>query len=718
MEHSQAVTAPQSAGLPTLDAGRAPIREDLLAFCENFGAVLWVYDLDERRIAYVNGSYERLWGRAVAELYADPRAWQAAVHPEDLEAVKAAVRRLSTGACDVTYRIVRPSGETRWIRTRSVSLVTGADGRRRVAGTSEDVTDAHRTEAALRGLAADLSTDGHGDYFQALVTHLASATGADHVIAGALDPRDPGLVRTVAMCTKGELAEGLDYRLEGTPCADVLGTEIYCHPRGVRTLYPDDPDLAALGIEGYMGVRLSSSTGEPLGLLVALFEEPIRDATFVRTLFLVCAERAGAELARRRADRMHEHANQDLERRVAERTRDLHAANERLRASEERYRLFVQKSSEGIWCLEVEQPVDTSLAPGDQLAPILETGRMVECNDVVAQRLGVPSADHLRGAPLRGLEGFWCEEYSSAVLRLLVEGLQITDVETFPVLSDGRRRHLSGTLVGVFEQRGLRRIWCTERDVTDRIAAEERAHLHQSRLAHFSRLNTVGEMASGIAHELNQPLAAIVNYTSGCIRHLEGSEDSVVRDALVSTRGQAERAGEIIRRLRRFVRRGEHRRAPCSLHEIVRETVGLLTPRIRQLRVRVALELFEGPDLVLADPIQIEQVLVNLVRNGYEAMEAAGVPEPRIVVATRPAEKGRLLAEVRDFGPGLSPAARHDAFQPFFSTRRDGVGLGLPISRSIVEAHGGHLWWVAPQGPGAAFRFTLPRAPDRENMQP
>lgn len=230
-------------------------------------------------------------------------------------------------------------------------------------------------------------------------------------------------------------------------------------------------------------------------------------------------------------------------------------------------------------------------------------------------------------------------------------------------------------------------------------------------LARLARLNLVGELGSAVAHELNQPLAAIVNYAGGCIRRLEAQGEPELVEALEAVIAQAERAGEIVRALRRFAGRKEVRRAPCSLGEIVRATCQLVAPRTRQLEVTIELDLARGTDLVLADFGQVQEVLLNLVRNSYEALDAAGCDPRRIRITTRPHGPDALEVEVADSGPGLAPGALAEAFEPFTSTRAGAIGLGLTISRSIVEAHGGRLWYG--EGPGAAFCFTLPRAAEK-----
>ncbi len=251
------------------------------------------------------------------------------------------------------------------------------------------------------------------------------------------------------------------------------------------------------------------------------------------------------------------------------------------------------------------------------------------------------------------------------------------------------------------------------RDMRERRQVEEQARRHQQEMAHAARLITLGEMATGLAHELNQPLAAIVNYAQGCARRLEsGTSPEALRQPLaqglahIST--QARRAGEIIRRLRGFVRKSEYRRGAVDVNQLVTEMVDFCAPDARRYRVPVHTELDSDLPAVRADPVQIQQVVLNLLRN---ALEASALPDGReaaaVTVRSATADDGTVLVEVRDHGHGL-PADPEQVFEQFFTTKREGLGLGLAISRSIVEAHGGRLGAGTAPGGGAVFRFTLP----------
>jgi two-component system sensor kinase FixL len=247
------------------------------------------------------------------------------------------------------------------------------------------------------------------------------------------------------------------------------------------------------------------------------------------------------------------------------------------------------------------------------------------------------------------------------------------------------------------------------RDLTERQEAERRIEDLQTELLHASRLSVMGQMASTMAHELNQPLTAVTNYLEAG-RHLlatgaAGSER--IADLMEKAVAQAQRAGEVIRQLRQFVSKGETERRPQNLNQLVEEALALGLVGARQSGVRVTLELDHDLPPVVVDAVQIQQVVLNLVRNAIEAMEE--VDRRELTIATR-AVGDRIETSVADTGPGIAPELTTRLFQPFVTTKKTGMGLGLSICREIVEAHHGHLTTAARPSGGTIFRLTLPRA--------
>jgi len=254
------------------------------------------------------------------------------------------------------------------------------------------------------------------------------------------------------------------------------------------------------------------------------------------------------------------------------------------------------------------------------------------------------------------------------------------------------------------------------RDVTQRQQTEARLQELQSELVHISRLTAMGEMASALAHELNQPLLAIVGFMKGAQRLLaSGSDDDhsgMLRNAMDKAAEQALRAGQIIRRLRDFVARGESERRVESVNRLIEEASALALVGTKDQGVRVRFQFDPAVDLVLVDKVQIQQVLLNLLRNAVEAMEASQKRE--LVVSTAVTDEDMIAIAVADTGSGITPEVASQPFQPFVTSKRDGMGVGLSISRTIVEAHGGQITAQPNPGGGTIFRFTLRAAPQEE----
>lgn len=254
------------------------------------------------------------------------------------------------------------------------------------------------------------------------------------------------------------------------------------------------------------------------------------------------------------------------------------------------------------------------------------------------------------------------------------------------------------------------------RDLTDQQLTEARVKELQSEITHMSRFTALGEMASTLGHEINQPLTAISNYLRGCLRLLERIADPsapMLREAVGKAADQALRAGDIIRRLREFVARGDSERRVESLPRLIEEASTLALIGARGGGIAVEFRLDPAVDLVIADRIQIQQVLVNLIRNAVDVLlECDG--RRALSIETHSATEGTVQVSVTDTGGGLAPEIARQLFQPFITTKQKGMGLGLSICRTIVEAHGGKIWAEARPGGGTIFRFTLRVADEHE----
>lgn len=278
------------------------------------------------------------------------------------------------------------------------------------------------------------------------------------------------------------------------------------------------------------------------------------------------------------------------------------------------------------------------------------------------------------------------------------------DGSTFPMelavgeMRNGDRRYFTGFI----------------RDLTERQQTETRLQELQTELVHVSRLTALGEMASSLAHELNQPLSAIANYLKGSKMLLDRPDPPLdrVSGAVDKAADEALRAGQIIRRLRDFVARGETERSVESLSKLIEEAAALGLVGAKEHGIRVRLDFNRDVDLVLADKVQVQQVVLNLIRNAIDAMIDTQKRELTVNVAST--DDDMALVSVSDTGPGISPDIASQLFQPFVTTKRTGMGVGLSISRTIIEAHGGKIWVDENSGGGAIFRFTLQRVREEE----
>lgn len=248
------------------------------------------------------------------------------------------------------------------------------------------------------------------------------------------------------------------------------------------------------------------------------------------------------------------------------------------------------------------------------------------------------------------------------------------------------------------------------RDTTERKRSDEEIHQTREKLAQFGRLSTLGEMAAGLAHELNQPLTAIATYTQACQRLIESgqSDDDEILATLKKCHSQAQRAGEVIRRLRQFVKKRELGREAISCDEIIHELSALADVDARNNGISLTIDIASGLPNIMVDAVQIQQVILNLIRNGIDAMVDKEHDCAEITVAVENFENDQIRFSVTDHGSGISKTAEENIFQPFFTTKSSGMGLGLSISRSIIETHGGVLGFTKNPSGGTTFYFTLP----------
>ena len=296
------------------------------------------------------------------------------------------------------------------------------------------------------------------------------------------------------------------------------------------------------------------------------------------------------------------------------------------------------------------------------------------------------------------------EDFRYAIIRR--QGIQL--LEGILILPDGKRRMVLGSFQKI--RLGGKTVVATAAvDMTERRHTAETLRTLQSQLAHASRVSAMGEMAAQFAHELNQPLTIISSYATGALNlpAVRGNHADDVADVFRRIAEQAERAGEIIRRTRKFVERHEQEKTAIDVNALIRETVYLIQGEAIRRSVEMHLHLDDSLPPIFGDAVQIQQVVVNLARNGIEAMAASPVDPKQLVIRTERAQGG-IVVSVEDSGVGIPPEIQARLFEPFFSTKADGLGIGLSICRSIVEAHGAELKVSSAPGRGSRFHFSLP----------
>jgi PAS domain S-box-containing protein len=329
--------------------------------------------------------------------------------------------------------------------------------------------------------------------------------------------------------------------------------------------------------------------------------------------------------------------------------------------------------------------------------------RHVYVNRAIERATGIPVEDFLGKTHAENVPDELVQQFHAAQREVLATAEPRILEFTFP--AKDAPRHFECRLFPEFGPDGsVESILSISRDVTDRLKAQEQADQHLAQLAHVSRLSTIGELVSEIAHEINQPLHAIVNFAQASINVLE----KLPADGRANLFGwlkqiseQANRAAEIIRRARRFVRKSSVNRSTIDVNEIVRDCLKLVNFDLRIHHVKLRCELASGLPSVLADGLQVQQVLA------VEAMAANPAENRRLSVRTIQAD-AEVRVSVRDNGRGIASDEAPRLFEPFFTTKAEGMGMGLAVSQSIVQAHSGRLWAEPNADRGVTFHFTLP----------
>jgi len=360
--------------------------------------------------------------------------------------------------------------------------------------------------------------------------------------------------------------------------------------------------------------------------------------------------------------------------------------------SEQQYRVVVETASDAIVSLDDSGTIQFTNAATERIFGY-------KSSDLIGKSLTVLMPEFLRAA------------HASGFKRYLATGqrhMNWQGTELMALRKNGQEFPVEVSF-GEMDRDGLRLFTGFIRDISERKQAEARLRETELELARVSRLTTMGELSASIAHEVNQPLAAVTNNANACLRLLadHNLDPEVLRCALKEMVADSTRASAVIARIRAFIKKAPTEKTEVDINELIQEVLALARHKLQENRVSLERQLTKALPLVMADRVQLQQVLVNLLMNAIEAMSAV-TNRPRLLwVQSQLDESGNILVAIRDSGTGLSFEA--DAlFTPFVTTKADGLGMGLPISRSLIEGHGGHLWSEPNVPHGAAFSFTLP----------
>ena len=454
-------------------------------------------------------------------------------------------------------------------------------------------------------------------------------------------------------------------------------------------------------------------------------------------LLRVAANQAGIGLQEAHLSSEQRRTAEKLDQRVVRRTRQLIAVNEELRKeiiehkradaelreSEQRYRHIFQTAGVSIWeedFSQVTAAIDDLKAQGvrnfsqyiaahpEFIQQAISMVKIIDVNDATVKLFEAQSKDEL----LVSLHKIFLpktEEVFAGELIAIAEGRTNFESETVLQTLRGDKLAVLFTIAFPRQPAKLNSVLVSIMDITERKRADEALHKTQAELAHVTRVATLGELTASIAHEVKQPLAAIVTNGNACLRWLAGDSPSLdeARETARRIIRDGNRAGDVIGRIRTLLRKTGTEKELLDMNQAIREVVALAEGEVRRNGVALRTELTGDLPPILGDRVELEQVVLNLIMNAIEAMSAIGDRPRELVVRTQSGEVDQVCVTVQDSGIGLDPQSMGRIFDAFYTTKSQGMGMGLAISRSIVENHGGQLWAVPNEGPGATFQFTL-----------
>lgn len=656
-------------------------------------AGIWAWDVRTHEVFI-----EPVWGEVLGYPAGTlPRTFDRVLllnHPDDRNGLTESARahlRGETAYLEYCHRVLCSDGTALWCWSRG-RLIKDERGNPVLAGSSALLTadpDAHplfaqladarkqaaeeqqrreHTEWLARTTADAASRNDRRRFFEDMVRQLGEML--EHRMILVCEHGDgPPEAHVLACWFDGALQTAIDsYPVTGTPCAGTWSREIVYHPTDLQSKFPEDQMLRDFGLHSYIGVPFWDSDGRVIGHLAVLHDHPLGlDSVPHLRIF---ASRAASEWERR------SETSQRL--RTEDRLRLLSSAADQIDSGV----LIVGRDdqSKGVWIVEYANPAVLTMFDIDPLSAWLQSPFF----DFA------PELDSEFRSAARKKAAHDCE-----IQRISAQGTKtLLNIRHRPMMDD--QGEISHWVILVM-------------DVTSVRDAEEHQRRLANELAHVSRLSTIGEMATGLAHELNQPLASIGSFAFACRHQIPADlpNRNVIEAYLQEIEGQTTRAAEVIGRIRAFVRKGETNRDWHPVNALVTEALRYLSDG--ETSRQVSLRLDPSEPHVLVDRVQFHQVILNLVLNAIEVTTNAGMETRPVEIETGlKTEEHLVIVSVIDSGPGMTDEALERAFDAFYTTRSEGLGMGLPICRTIVEAHDGRLWAERRLEGGMRFSFTLP----------
>jgi len=648
-------------------------------FFENSRDSMAAFTADLQRV-WVNPAWQKVFGRE-QHSREEPLT---VVHPEDLPELKEVWKGLVSDGQEIRsfeFRSRAPDGT--WKNLEGSAFGIDHHEERLFYVIVHDITDRKRAEEALRQSAQELRirnriaevflTSSDDEIYAEVLAVVLEALQSEHGVFGYIDQQGalvaPSMTRDVwDQCR----VPNKEFVFPRETWGGIWGRTL----RENKTLYSNEPLHVS---KGHIPMRRVlcvpiAYRDQPIGILEVANKTDDYDEEDVRLLETIARNIAPILEARLQSDRQEE------ERRHAE---------EALRDSEERFRAVFEQAASSVVLIDPEDGaiVESNEHAYRNLGYAREEFETLKISDFEVDKSVEQIRAHLKKTLAKGRDSFETRHRTKqGDVRNIV-------VQTRPILVRGTQFLLS--------------VW---HDITDRKQAEQRETTLRAELAHMGRVVTMGEMASGLAHELNQPLTAIATLAHVAAQTLRSGNESdrAQLAAMCDDIGaQAMRAGQLIRRMRSFVRKIVPQRTTLDLPEVLDEVFSLMENELRLAGVSLRLDLDPSLPTTFADKIQVEQVLLNLMRNALDSMERCDGDDHELSIAAD-ARDGHLRICVRDTGVGIPRDKADELFGTFFTTKREGMGMGLAICRSIVEAHGGRIWAAPNDDRGATFAFMLP----------